>query len=371
MTAPAEQIRTEPRDPIPVTVLTGFLGSGKTTLLGALLRRPELADTAVIVNEFGEIGLDHLLVAKGEESVVLLDSGCFCCAISNSLAETLADLDFRAARGEIPAFKRAVVETTGLADPAPIAQTIMTDYLVSTRYVLDGIVTVVDGVLSAGQLDSHEEALRQAAMADRLVITKGDIAAAPTIAALQQRLVALNPGAPQIEAVRGAIDPAHLFNIGLFDHARKSVEVQRWLRDEACIPAGSEKQRDHAHRHERVAAFSVYLDQPASWAGYAAWVEALRALHGPDLLRIKGLIAIEDSERPYVVQAVQHIFSPPLRLSGWPSPDRRSRLVFITRDLDAAVLAAVLKLLYDPAATWSQAVARAIAASHQSTRPAD
>lgn len=353
------QPRPEPREPIPITVLTGFLGSGKTTLLAALLRRPELADTAVIVNEFGEIGLDHLLVANGNESVVLLDSGCLCCAISNSLAETLADLDFRAVRGEIPPFKRAVVETTGLADPAPILQTTMTDYLVSARYVLDGVVTVIDGALGVRQLDSYEEALRQAAMADRLVITKGDIAEKGTIAALQERLAALNPGAPQIEAVRGVIDPAQLFNIGLLDAVRKSVEVQRWLRDEACAPAAAEV-ADHHHRHERIASFSAYLEVPASWAGYAAWVEALRALHGPDLLRLKGLLAIGDPERPYVVQAVQHVFSPPLRLPAWPSPDRRSRLVFIMRDLNPSVLAATLKLLHDPAATWSETVARAI-----------
>jgi G3E family GTPase len=334
----------QPAAPIPVTVLTGFLGSGKTTLLARLLRHPELADTAVIVNEFGEIGLDHLLVEKGEENVVLLDSGCLCCTVSNSLAETLADLDFRAARGDIPPFRRAVIETTGLADPAPIIQMLMTHSLVRARYALDGVVATVDGVLGAAQLAAHEEALGQAALADRIVVTKGDLAAPAALGALRRRLAVLNPGARVSEAVQGGIDPAEIVDIGLFDIAHRSLAVARWLRDEA-LP----HRLDEPHpQHERIHSFAVYLDRPADWAGYAAWVGALRNLRGPDLLRIKGLLAIEDAARPYVVQSVQHVFSPPLRLPGWPSPDRRSRLVFIVRDIEQASLEESLHLLGDP-----------------------
>ncbi|MBV9860488.1 MAG: GTP-binding protein [Alphaproteobacteria bacterium] len=350
---------------IPVTVLTGFLGSGKTTLLASLLQRPELADTAVVVNEFGEIGLDHLLLAKGDENVVLLDSGCLCCTVANSLSETLGDLHFRAARGELPRFKRTVIETTGLAEPAPILQMLMTDYLVTAHYALDGVVTTIDAALGAGQLDAHPEAVRQAAMADRLVVTKGDLAGAPAVAALRQRLAALNPSAPVVEAVRGEdLDPARLLNIGLFDAERRSVEARRWLRDEALADAAEHD--PHQHRHDRVRSFSICLERPVTWPGYAAWVEALRCLRGPDLLRIKGLIAIDDPARPYVVQAVQHVFSPPLRLPAWPSEDRRSRLVFITNGLDRPTLEPSLRLLHDPATAWAEAVDNAIASSSSS-----
>jgi len=349
---------------IPLTVLTGFLGSGKTSLLARLLRRPELVDTAVIVNEFGEIGLDHLLVAEGEENVVLLDSGCLCCAISNTLGETLGDLHFRMVRGELLRFKRAVIETTGLADPAPILQMLMTDNLVSAHYRLDGVVTTIDGQLGSGQLDGHDESVRQAAVADRLVITKGDVAGAAATAALRRRLEVLNPTARIVEAVRGEIEPAEILNIGLFDTERKLPDVPRWLRDEALSTQHAAETHSHApHRHERIRSFSVYLDEPIRWQGYAAWVEALRNLRGRDLLRVKGLVAIENAERPYVIQAVQHAFSPPLRLPGWPSSDRRSRLVLITRDIDRASLESTLRLLNDPAACWSDAVDRAIARS--------
>jgi len=350
--------------PIPVTVLTGFLGSGKTTLLSKLVRKPGMSDTAVIINEFGEVGLDHLLVAKGEENVVLLESGCICCTISNSLGETLGDLFFRRARGEIPRFKRVAIETTGLADPAPVMHTLMADYLVTAHFVLDGVVTVVDGVLGAGQLDAHEEAVKQAAIADRIVIAKSDIAERAQLEALEARLAALNPSAPILEAVHGEIDPAEILGVGLFDPATKSLDVQRWLREEALAHAGSGRDHEgHAHdggRHGgRIRSFCIYLSGPASWEGYAAWLEAIRALRGPDLLRVKGLIEIGGDGHPYVIQGVQHVFTPPLRLAAWPSADRRSRLVFITRDLDRAEIERTLRLLGDPAAVWREAVDRA------------
>ncbi|HLI10332.1 MAG TPA: GTP-binding protein [Alphaproteobacteria bacterium] len=367
-------------EPIPVTVLTGFLGSGKTTLLGKLLRRPGMADTAVIINEFGEVGLDHLLVAKGEENVVLLDSGCLCCMISNSLSETLADLYFRRVRGEIPAFKRAVIETTGLADPAPILQTLMTNYLVASHYALDGVVATVDAVHGMGQLDAHMEALKQAAVADRIVVTKADLVDRQSVAALRERVQSLNPSARLVEAVQGELEPAEILDAGLYDPSRKSLDVQRWLREEALVAESEAHGHGHAaddrgheddgqtvghahtaYRHDdRVRSFCIYLDEPVSWQGYAAWIEALRALRGENLLRVKGLIEIEGTGRPYVVQGVQHVFSPPLRLDAWPSDDRRSRLVFITRDLDRAAIESALDLLRDPSAAWKAAVDRAV-----------
>lgn len=362
-TASQEGARTA-AEPIPVTVLTGFLGSGKTTLLAKLVRKPGMADTAVIINEFGEVGLDHLLVAKGEENVVLLESGCLCCTISNSLGETLADLFFRRVRGEIPQFKRVVIETTGLADPAPVMHTLMTDYLVTAHYVLDGIVTTVDGVHGSDQLDAHDEAVKQAAVADRIVITKPDLAGGDAIAALRRRLAALNPTARMLEAIQGKIDPADIVGVGLFDPATKTLDVRRWLAEEALAHDGTRDDRgEHAHgadRHgDRIRSFCLYLEGPATWQGYAAWLEALRALRGSDLLRVKGLIEIGDDGRPYVIQGVQHVFTPPLRLRAWPSADRRSRLVFITRDLDRDAIAVTLRLLGDPAQVRRAAADRA------------
>ena len=342
-------------EPIPVTLLTGFLGSGKTTLLGRLLQKPGMAETAVVINELGEVGLDHLLIAKGEETMVLLDSGCLCCTISNSLNETLGDLYFRRVRGEIPRFKRAVIETTGLADPAPILHMLMTDYFVSAHYVLDGIVATVDGLHGESQLDEHPEAIKQAALADRIILTKGDLADAGALAALGDRLKALNPTAPILEAAHGELEPALILEVGLFDPARKSLDVRRWLREEALAAeavdhahAGHDHAAhdDAAHRHDdRIRSFCVYLEGPASWPGYAAWLKALGTLSGPDLLRVKGLLEIEGDPRPYVVQGVQHVFSPPLRLEAWPSGDRRSRLVFITRGIARATIEETLLLL--------------------------
>ena len=342
MTAGADKTRAL----IPVTLLTGFLGSGKTTLLARLLRKPGMAETAVIVNEFGEVGLDHLLVAKGEENVVLLDSGCLCCTVSNALNETLGDLHFRRVRGEIPRFKRAVIETTGLADPAPILHMLMTDYLVSAHYALDGIVTTVDGLHGDDQLDSHAEAVKQAALADRIILTKGDLAGSEALRALRDRLAALNPAAHLLEAVDGELDPAEILGAGLFDPAAKSPDVRRWLSEEAL--AGGD--HDHAdHRHdEGIRSFCLTLERAASWQGYAAWLEALRDLSGPDLLRVKGLLEIAGEARPYVIQGVQHVFSPPLRLEAWPEGGHRSRLVFITRGIARETIEGMLGLLCAP-----------------------
>src|SRR4051812_30698812 len=217
---------------IPVTVLTGFLGSGKTTLLNHVLKQPEMAATAVIVNEFGEIGLDHLLVESATEDVVLLNSGCLCCTVRGDIANTLTDLFVSRVKGKVPYFTRAVIETTGLADPAPVLHALMSDPIVVERYMVDGVVATVDAVNGAGTLDRHPEAVKQAAVADRLILTKPDLADAAALDALETRLAALNP-APRLHAAHGAVDPAALFGLGLFDPETKSVEVRRWLNDEA------------------------------------------------------------------------------------------------------------------------------------------
>lgn len=350
------------RSRLPVTVLTGFLGSGKTTLLSKLVKHPDVANTAVVVNELGEIGLDHFLVTAGDEDVVLLDSGCLCCTISNTLGDTLGDLFFRRVRAEVPAFERVIIETTGLADPAPILHTLMTDGFVTRHYRLDGVVATVDGVHGLGQLEQHREALKQAAVADRILITKADLVTADRVQALRERLRGLNPAAPILEAIHGAVEPSQIFDVGLFDGNGKSMDVGRWLQAEAYADGHEEHGRNVNRHDEGIRASCLYFDFPVSWAGYAAWIARLRTFEGENLLRVKGLMRLGDREAPYVVQAVQHVFGEPIRLTDWPSEDTRSRLVFITRDMDRSIIEASRDALRGAHGTRRPAASRAVAA---------
>ena len=321
----------------PLTVLTGFLGAGKTTLLNALVRRPEMKGTAVLVNEFGEIGLDHILMEKVEDTTILLPSGCLCCAIQGDLSRALRDLLPRVQSGEI---HRVVVETTGLADPAPIVQQLMGDISVALRYRLDGIVTVVDAVHAMGQFDDHAEAVRQVAMADRIVLSKTDLAG--DLAPLRARMRQLNPGAPVVIAERGVVDPAEILDCGLFDTAGKIGDVRKWL-DEAAfaaVPAGKpDPNRHDAHIHS----FCLTYDKPLHWQGVGTCLEMLIGTRGESLLRVKGILNLVGQDRPVAIHGVQHMFHEPVLLEKWPEGDpRTSRIVFITRDLDRATIEAGL-----------------------------
>jgi len=329
---------------IPVTVLTGFLGSGKTTLLNHVLKQPDMAATAVIVNEFGEIGLDHLLVESATEDVVLLNSGCLCCTVRGDIVNTLTDLFVKRVKGRVPYFSRAVIETTGLADPAPVLHALISDPIVAERYMIDAVVTTVDAVNGAGTLDRQPEAIKQAAVADRLIITKADLAEPDAVEALTARLAALNPAAAQLHAAHGAVDPTALFGLGLFDPQTKSIEVQRWLNDEAVAAAahadrddddGGDHSQHDVNRHDaRIRAFCITRDRPISWSALSGWLDALASMRGDDLLRLKAIVAIaEKPDQPVVLHGVQHLFHPPVLLPAWPSEDRRTRIVFITRDL--------------------------------------
>ncbi|MCA3414019.1 MAG: GTP-binding protein [Roseomonas sp.] len=340
---------------IPVTVLTGFLGAGKTTLLNRLLKHPEMAGSAVLINEFGEIGLDHLLVEKLDEDTVLLNAGCLCCTIRGDLQRALRDLALKAEAGQ--EIRRVLIETTGLADPAPILQTLMSDPVALRSFRLDGVVTVVDAVVGAATLDSQIEAVKQAAVADRLIISKTDIVQADRVKALEARLHALNPGAPIRHVVAGDVAPDFLFGSGGFDPASKIADVAAWLAAEAA-------HHHHHHRHDpnrhdaRIQAFGLTFADPLPWEGLASWLEMLAITRGASILRMKAILNLQEEDRPMVLHGVQHVFHPPERLAEWPAGhDRQSRLVFILRDLDRAVveegLAAFLQAARDKAALAS------------------
>ena len=349
---------------IPIALLTGFLGSGKTTVLNHLVQQPELQQTLVLINEFGEIGLDHLLVAPGRDDVVIeMSSGCLCCTIRGDLADTLRDALWRFARGGKTWFNRVVIETTGLADPAPILHTLMMEPMIARHYRLDGVITTVDAVNGMDTLDRQFESVKQVAVADRLLLTKVDLAEAEAVERLEQRLHALNPTAPILYARQGVVDPA-ILDAGLYDPTTKTLDVRRWLSAEAFDdpahnprhehPAHDRAHHDHAHhdrahhdvnRHdERIRAVCLTLDKPVRRLMFDLWLEILMQIKGPDLLRIKGIVHITDTEGPLVIHGVQHIFHPPIPLATWPSADHRTRLVLITRDLDEEWLRNTLAL---------------------------
>jgi G3E family GTPase len=323
-------------DLAPVSVITGFLGSGKTTLLNRLLQQPAMRGAAVIVNEFGDIGIDHLLVESAIEDAVLLRSGCICCTVRGDLVDTLDSLRERRARGAIPAFDRVMVETTGLADPAPILQTLMSDATLTPHYRLGAVVATADAVNAPGQLDRFDEAIKQIALADRLVVTKTDLVPAAAAEAVIARLRTLNDAAPIIRLPDDAVTPDRLFDASLFDPRGQPPDIARWLGPHEH----GHGHADHAHtgHDSAIRSFCLTRDAPVPWPAFKAWLESVVSLRGADLLRLKGIVNVAGEDRPVVVHGVQHVFHPPTRLPCWPDADRRTRLVFITRNIEPAPL---------------------------------
>ncbi|WP_265975571.1 CobW family GTP-binding protein [Brucella intermedia] len=335
---------------IPISLLTGFLGSGKTTVLNHLLHHPDLSRTAVVINEFGEIGLDHELVESSTENMVLLQSGCLCCTIRGDLVQTLHSLSDRRERGEITAFDRVIIETTGLADPAPILHTLMTDGMLSHEFRLDGVITMVDAAAGSASLDAQIEAVKQVAVADRILLTKTDLVEPAETKVLEERLRVLNPAAPIIRAHNGAVDPSSILEAGLYNPATKSLDVQSWLKAETYAEpeyhhehhhhGAADEHAGHSHHHhdvnrhdERISAVAYTVNEPIPASLFDVWLETLMVLRGPNILRMKGIINVVGAPAPFVLHGVQHIFHPPVLLKDWPSDDRRSRIVLIGRDL--------------------------------------
>ncbi|SER59072.1 GTPase, G3E family [Azotobacter beijerinckii] len=366
---------------IPVSLLTGFLGAGKTTLLNQLMKDPSMSGTALLINEFGEVGIDHHLVDKLDEHTLLLDSGCICCSVQGDLVRALRNLHQRLSRREIPNLSRVIIETTGLADPVPVVYTLMEERFIAARYVCDSVLTVVDAEHGLDQLTRHGEAVRQIAMADYLLISKSDLSNAMTRARLETKLAALNPSARRLEVRHGKVSPDQLFGSGIYAVAGKLPDVARWLMDERkheqyqpaetteaphWVHKPTARNHKHAERHSNaVSSFVIRFEAPVQWHSFAVSIGRILASYGQQLLRVKGLMAVAGDPQPHVIQCVQDVAYPPVRLPTWPDSgafaDRCGRLVFIVQDLDPAAVDTIRSALAD---LPSEAAAVRISAAH-------
>lgn len=343
---------------IPVSILTGFLGAGKSTLLNRLLKDPAMKDAAVIINEFGEVGIDHLLVETSNDAVVELADGCLCCTVRGELVDTLAELIDGMQTGKVKPLSRVVIETTGLADPAPVMQSVMGHPSIAQHFDLDGVVTVVDAVNGLSTIDAFPEAHKQVAVADRLILTKKTLADEAAVSAITQRLRMLNPRAPITDGDAEDAGSAAMLINGLYDASSKIADVDRWLKDEMAAAGDHHHHDHHNHHHDHghhshghshghhhhhdvnrhgtsIRSYSILHDEAIDPMAINMFIDLLRSTHGEKLLRMKAIVALTDRpDKPLVLHGVQSIFHPPVRLPAWPEgSDRKTRLVLITRDL--------------------------------------
>lgn len=318
----------------PVNLLTGFLGSGKTTLLKRLLTDPALADTAVLINEFGEIGLDHYLLDRIDETMVLLQSGCLCCTVRSELADALRDLHSRRERGLIPNFKRVVIESTGLADPFPVLSTLKADPVLRHHFRPGNVIATVDAVNGMRQLDTYIESNRQAAIADRLVLTKRDIADEDGLNLLRERLRRINPDAALLSTADKELDVAGLFDEAVATHGSIAQSPSGFY----CETPAMLETADGGTHQAAVTSFVMSVDGAIDWTAFGVWLTMLLHRHGERVLRVKGILNLEGEARPVAIHGVQHLVHPPTHMAAWPSDDRRSHIVFIVDGLDASLL---------------------------------
>ena len=350
----------------PIHLLTGFLGSGKTTLLRRLLEDPAMARTAVLINEFGEIGLDHHLLEPIDETMVLLPSGCLCCTIRGELAQAIRDIHARRERGDIPPFDRLMIESTGLADPFPILSTIKADPVLRHHFRPGVVVATVDAVNGQFQLENHMESTRQAAIADQLVLIKTDIADEVTVARLLDRLGRFNPDAPVLRGADQDFNVGELFERdGFVPTGQPQRSTRTWFRQtfqsDNPLPGEATDQFQHEHgsgdrtRHgERIHSFVVTVDEPIDWTAFGIWLTMLLNRHGDRILRVKGMLNLAGESAPVAIHGVQHLVHTPVHMQAWPDGDRRSRIVFIVDDLDSSLIRRSLAAFNRLAAPLSQ-----------------
>ncbi len=345
--------RTHDDQKFPVIIITGFLGSGKTTLLNYLLSSPDMKDTAVIINEFGEISLDHLLIETSIENTLVLQSGCICCTVRGDLVDTLTDLLAKREQKLVPTFSRVAIETTGIADPSPILHTLATHPLLAPQFFIKAVVTTVDAVNGPNQLDSFSQAIHQVALADIVILTKTDLAAPDTVGRLKQKLNNINPSGVILDVVNGAISAEQLFECAPIDPKTAPEQLDRWLALEQ-FDKHDHGGHDHtgyggANRHgDEIRALSIVVEDAITWSNLESWLASLLSLRGEDLLRMKGILNVIGQPGPVVVHAVQHLLHPIARLHRWPSQDHRSKIVFITRNIPSEALRASLNAHLTP-----------------------
>ena len=340
---------------IPVTLLTGFLGAGKTTLLNTMIRDPNAGRIAVIMNEFGDVGLDHDLIEAATEETILLESGCLCCSIRGDLATTLSSLMERKKQGAL-AFDRVVIETTGIADPGPVLHTLVVSPSIAPDYRMDGVITLADCATGPDTLDQHLEAVHQIAIADAPILTKTDLVSDDPLCTFEARVQAINPDAPRIKAAHGRVPLTALFGLSAMRSGAKHDDILKWLGqtvgsvsqdDPAAAHIHDSHDHDHHHDHHdgRITSASIQVYTPIAASVFDFWLDMLIALKGPDILRMKGIVHVEDMDKPFVFHGVQHIFDRPVPLETWEDGPAISRIVVIARDMTEAELHESLKVL--------------------------